>query len=299
MTVTAIPPAVTPWQPLAPCEPETCVSPALTEASRARRVARAVGAVTVLLGGVPVAMAARWMSMPRRGRITRGWARLLLRALGVKLEQTRGFAYVAGVPLLSAVPDTSGTLLVANHVSWMDPLVMAATMPCRPLAKSEVGEWPVIRTLARGAGALFIHRDQLLTLPLAVAGVAGALRDGDTVVAFPEGTTWCGTDMGPFRPAVFQAALDAGAAVRPATIRYHEGPACSARTSYVGGDSLVGSIARTIGTKDLTVTVTLFPPVRLTPAGRPHEARKALAGVAEAQVRTGLNPTPHHHQMIA
>ncbi|MEO3853449.1 lysophospholipid acyltransferase family protein [Acrocarpospora sp. B8E8] len=304
MTVTFIPPSVTSWQPLAPCQPSTCVNPALTVASPLRRVGRIAGAAAVLLGGVPIAVLTRRFSPDTRAKITQRWARLLLRALGVRVLASKGFVFLGGAPVLRAVPDGngSGTLLVANHISWLDPLVMAATLPCRPLAKSEVGEWPLIRTLARGAGVLFIHRDRLLELPKAVAGVAGALRAGDTVVAFPEGTTWCGGEMGPFRPAVFQAALDAEAAVRPATIHYREKNVTSARPCYVGGDTLIGSIRRVTMTKNLTVTVTLFPPVRLSPSGRPHEARKALASVAEAQVRTGLSGTPqgaHQRQMIA
>ncbi|GAA0374833.1 1-acyl-sn-glycerol-3-phosphate acyltransferase [Acrocarpospora corrugata] len=302
MTITFIPPSVTAWQPLAPCQPSTCVNPALAVASPLRRMARIVGAAAVLLGGVPIAMVSHRFGPDTRARITQNWARLLLRALGVKVHANRGFAFLAGAPVLSAVPSGKGTLLVANHISWLDPLVMAATFPCRPLAKSEVGEWPLIRTLARGAGVLFIHRDRLMALPEAVNGVAEALRAGDTVVAFPEGTTWCGGEMGPFRPAVFQAALDAQAAVRPATIHYREQATTSARACYVGGDTLVGSILRVTSTKDMTVTVTLFPPVRLSPSGRPHEARKALASVAEAQVRTGLIGKPegaHQGRMIA
>ncbi|WP_268967007.1 1-acyl-sn-glycerol-3-phosphate acyltransferase [[Actinomadura] parvosata] len=81
---------------------------------------------------------------------------------------------------------------------------------------------------------MFIDRERLMALPGAVAAVADALRAGDTVVAFPEGTTWCGRGMGGFRPAVFQAAIDAGAVVRPATLRYREGPRPSTRACFVG-----------------------------------------------------------------
>ncbi|MFD0473842.1 lysophospholipid acyltransferase family protein [Nonomuraea thailandensis] len=166
-----------------------------------------------------------------------------------------------------------GTLVVANHISWLDPLVIAATVPSRPLAKREVAGWPVISTLVAGAGALFIDRDRLTALPSAVAGVAGALRAGDTVVAFPEGTTWCGRGMGGFRRAVFQAAIDAGADVRPATLRYREGREPSTRACFVGDDSLLASLLRVAATRDLVVEVRLLAPVRPAPgaAGRGRE----------------------------
>ncbi|MEW1848068.1 hypothetical protein AB0392_59775, partial [Nonomuraea angiospora] len=117
---------------------------------------------------------------------------------------------------------------------------------------------------------------------------------GDTVVAFPEGTTWCGRGMGRFRPAVFQAAVDTGAAVRPATLRYREGTAASTRACYVGDDSLLASMVRVAGTRDLVVEVTLFAPVPpARPEGRRSEARAALARNAEARVRTGVDDLVH------
>lgn len=213
------------------------------------------------------------------------WARSLLRALGISVKTTAGAAFFAESQVAPAAPG-EGALLVANHVSWLDPLVMAATVPSRLLAKREIGEWPLIRTLAAGSGALFIDRERLSALPTAVTTVADALRAGDTVVAFPEGTTWCGRGMGEFRPAVFQAAIDAGAAVRPAALRYREGESTSTRGCYVGDDSLLASLLRVTATRALVVEVTFFAPIRLAPTRRRHEARTVLARLAETQVRS-------------
>ena len=99
--------------------------------------------------------------------------------------------------------------MVANHVSWLDVVVLLAHLPARMLAKREVRGWPVVGRLAVAMGTVFIDRDRPRTLPARVAAVAGALRDGGVVVAFPEGTTWCGRTGGPLRPAVFQAAVEA------------------------------------------------------------------------------------------
>jgi 1-acyl-sn-glycerol-3-phosphate acyltransferase len=208
------------------------------------------------------------------------WATLLLRALGIRVECAQGAL-------------DGGGLLVANHVSWLDPLVLAAVVPARPLAKLEVAGWPVAGRLVTGAGALFIDRERLYALPATVAAIAGALRAGDTIVAFPEGTTWCGRGMGRFRPAVFQAAIDAGAPVVPAALRYHEGAGVSTRACYVADDSLPASLLRVIATRRLTVEVTFLPPVRpapvhLAPAARCPAARAGLARTAEARVRESL-----------
>ncbi|GLW98332.1 lysophospholipid acyltransferase family protein [Microtetraspora sp. NBRC 16547] len=306
-----------PWLRVSPCAPEACVEPPVAAAGPLRRAVRLAAAAMVLLAGIPLSLAARGMRTARRGRIVNVWARMLLRALGVRLDVRSGFAFVAGSPLTrtgvgepagpedgAGPEERRGTLVVANHVSWLDPLVVAATVPSRPLAKREVGAWPVIRTLAAGSGALFIDRERLSALPEVVGNITGALRAGDTVAAFPEGTTWCGRGMGEFRPAVFQAAIDARAAVRPVTLRYREGEATSTRGCYVGDDSLLASILRVVATRSLVVEVTRFPEVRLassrTPSrtlsstwsGMRHEERGALARIAEAYVRTGL---PEQH----
>ncbi|MEV0389029.1 lysophospholipid acyltransferase family protein [Nonomuraea sp. NPDC050643] len=264
-----------PWRPSGPCTPAACVGPPAAAAGRVARLARFAGAVLMVLAGVPLALLGRALDAPRRARLTGAWARLMLRALGLRLE-------VAGPP------PRPGALVVANHTSWLDPLVIAAAVPSRPLAKRETAGWPVVGTLVAGAGALFIDRERLYTLPSAVAAVAGALRAGDTVVAFPEGTTWCGRGMGGFRPAMFQAAIDAGATVLPATLRYREGNDASTRACFVGEDSLLASLLRVSATRNLTVEVRLLAPVRPGLAG----TRAALAGIAEARVSAGLGEPP-------
>ncbi|WP_433514239.1 lysophospholipid acyltransferase family protein [Nonomuraea sp. CA-143628] len=305
MTGTAAGPVeINPWLRMGPCTPDDCVEPPAALAGPLHRVARLLAAVLVLLAGLSIALATRRAGTAWRAEITRTWARLLLRALGIRVRTTADVAfYTEPQPAPTApnarsaptAPGQGGALLVANHVSWLDPLVMAATVPSRPLAKREIGEWPLIRTLAAGSGVLFIDRERLSALPLAVATVTNALKAGDTVIAFPEGTTWCGRGMGEFRPAVFQAAIDAGAAVRPATLRYREGDSTSTRCCFVGDDSLLASLLRVTATRHLVAEVTLFAPVRLAPTGqRRHEARATLARIAEAQVRAGV--VEHHEE---
>ncbi|MEU7881935.1 lysophospholipid acyltransferase family protein [Microbispora bryophytorum] len=313
--VTHLPAASSAWLPTSPCVPDVCLRAQARRAGLLRRAARMAGAAAVLLAGLPIALALGRTA--RLGVVTMLWSRLLLRALGVRIVTHRGFSFIGGSARVRAVPGEDGpALLVANHVSWLDPLVITATAACRPLAKAEVGRWPIIRTLAGGGGALFIDRDRLSALPGVVADMTAALRRGESVAAFPEGTTWCGREMGRFRPAVFQAALDAGVPVRPVALRFLEGAgarrgtgadrntgaglftgeraALSTRPSYVGDDTLLASVLRIVATRDLVAEVTVFPAVR--PVGpvalggpvQRRQARTALARIAEAQVRTGL-----------
>lgn len=282
---------MSPWFPTSPCTTTRCVDVPMRAAGVLRKVVRGLAAVLVVLVGVPLARLVRGTA---RRRVTLAWSRALLRALGVKVEVRQGFAFFAGaVPSPEeAQPEEAqaARLVVANHISWLDPLVVAAALPCRLVAKSEVSTWPVVGGLATGSGALPIARDSLLELPGAVARIADTLRSGETVAAFPEGTTWCGRGSGTFRPAVFQAAVDAGVSVTPLAIAYKEadGPRTTA-PAYVGDDTLAASLLRVIAVRKLVVEVTILPPVSATD-------RRELAGLAEAAVAsaTGRLPLPRH-----
>jgi 1-acyl-sn-glycerol-3-phosphate acyltransferase len=198
-------------------------------------------------------------------------ARAMLRALGVRHE-------VHGrLPRRSA-------LLMANHVSWLDIVVLLAHGRCRLLAKREVRDWPVIGRLARSGGSLFIDRSRPRSLPDTVARVADALRAGAVVAAFPEGTTWCGRMGGPFRPALFQSAIMAGTAVVPVRLAFRLGDGSATTVAaFIADGTLLASLGRVIATRGLTITVRAYP--ALHPA--PGSSRRALASAAGAVVGTG------------
>ncbi len=146
------------------------------------------------------------------------------------------------------------------------------------LAKYEIRQWPVAGAVAAGSGAIFIDRDRLRALPGTVEQLAEALRGGGAVAAFPEGSTWCGRAQGPYRRAVFQAALDAGAPVQPVRIRYRlaDGTASTA-PAFVGDDTLAGSLWRVVSSRGLVAEVEVGA---LIPAGS-HPDRRSLARAAQ------------------
>ncbi|MFE9025674.1 lysophospholipid acyltransferase family protein [Streptomyces iakyrus] len=245
------------WLPTAPCTPQSCVeAPA---AGRARTVPRAVLRLTavllILLAGIALTPFG-WGSPRLRGRIpaslVRRWCRWIVRAAGVRVRIT------------GAAAPTGGLLLVANHISWLDIPLLAAVRPARMLAKTEVRHWPVAGALAARGGTLFIDRDRLRALPDTVARIAGALREGAAVAAFPEGSTWCGRAQGTFRRAVFQAALDAGVPVQPVRIGYRlSGGRATTAPAYVGDDTLLASLWRVATARGLIAEVEvgdLLPP---------------------------------------
>ncbi|MEV4707351.1 lysophospholipid acyltransferase family protein [Actinoplanes sp. NPDC049316] len=240
------------WQPVSACGPQC--RPGGDDAVRGlTTVLRLVTAAAVLIGGL--------MLVPLlRGVAVRTLARTLLAVLGVRLVW-RGPA------------PRPGSLLVANHVSWLDVLALLAVTPVRLVAKREVGAWPAVGALAKRSGAIFVDRARPKTLPTTVAEVTAALRAGRSVAVFPEGTTFCGAERGRFRPALFQAAVNAGATVVPISIRY-----ASPAASFIGDDTLWSSVRRVAGLRGLTVTLVGSPGLRPEPGAD----RRSLARAAQA-----------------
>lgn len=164
--------------------------------------------------------------------------------------------------------------MVSNHVSWLDIVALQAVRPMRLLAKREVRSWPVVGSLAARAGTLFIDRDRLRPLPEAVRTVTDALREGWVVGAFPEGTTWCGLASGRYRPAVFQAAIDAGVDVRPVALRFRTGDGGrTTAAAFVGETTLVESMLAVARARDLVIEMFLLP----SSVPGPSTDRRALA----------------------
>ncbi|MBU2670809.1 1-acyl-sn-glycerol-3-phosphate acyltransferase [Actinoplanes bogorensis] len=242
------------WQPVSGCG-DQCRDGGDRHATPGAGTLRMVALGFVLVGGMLLAPFLRGLAL-------RGVARAMLRVLGIRLVR-RG-------PALKP-----GSLLVANHVSWLDILVLMAVAPMSLVAKGEVGGWPGIGSLAGLSGAIFIDRSRPKALPGTVAEVAAALRSGRTVAAFPEGTTFCGANQGRFRPALFQAAVDAGAPVVPASICYD-----STAAAFIGDDTLFDSVRRVAALRSLTVTLVTAPALRPAPGAD----RRALARAAQSSM---------------
>lgn len=272
------------WIPASPCTPR-CL-PVSADAGGiliALRVAvRLTAVVAVLLAAIA---AAPLLPAPVRARWLRACSRAMLWSTGVRLRVT-----TAGVPWPGST-GLPGMLVVANHMSWIDVLALAAVAPVRLLAKREVGDWPLVGGLARHAGALFVDRARLGALRGTVTALTAALRAGDCVAVFPEGTTWCGAAAGPFRRAAFQAAIDAGAPVRPVAVAFRHPDGSPAQTAaFVGAQTLLDSMLRVLRTPGLSCELTVLPP--LAPTGdRRDLARRAQEAIARATgVQHGAGP---------
>lgn len=113
-----------------------------------------------------------------------------------------------------------GALLAANHLSYLDPIVVASVVRCVPISKADLASWPVFGETARATGVLFVTRGNTAS-GLEVMREAQALLEGGLrVLNFPEGTTSTGETVLPFKPGLFGTARRAGAPVVPVSISY-------------------------------------------------------------------------------
>ena len=147
---------------------------------------------------------------------------------------------------------------------------MHAARHCRFVSKSEVGHWPLLGTLATGAGTLYIERDKRRDAMRVVHHMAERLREGDILAVFPEGTTSDGVHMLPFHANLIQAAVSADAPVQPVGLRFTD--RTSGQTSlapcYVGDDTLFGSVWRTLTAPPIMVVVHFGLPQQAEGRGR-------------------------------
>lgn len=189
-----------------------------------------------------------------RGQRVQAWSVQVLKVFGVTLR-------VHGTP-----PAQGPLLLVANHISWLDIAVIHAAGYCRFVSKSDVKHWPIVGSLATGAGTLFIERESRRDAMRVVHHMAERLRAGEVVAVFPEGTTGDGRSMLPFHANLLQAAISADVPVLPLALRFvdvHTG-AVHFAPSFVGDETLVGSIWRTLGARTLGAEVRFGIPERAT-----------------------------------
>lgn len=113
-------------------------------------------------------------------------------------------------------------LIVANHVSYFDPIAILARCPAIPIAKGDVAGWPIIGGCARGLGVLFVQREQPLHRVRALRRVHATLAAGASILNFPEGTTTRGTHVAPFWRGTFGIAQHLGIPVIPVALRYRD-----------------------------------------------------------------------------
>src|SRR5262245_44350647 len=197
-----------------------------------------------LLVGFAAAVALPRLSEAGRAACVRWWARELLAALGVRLNGG------------AEIPARAPALFVANHVSWLDVIALLALQPATFVCKSEIAAWPGIGWLLRRAGTIFIRRGSLRDVWRVNMELRDRFAAQRCVAVFPEGTTTVGDAVLPFRPALFQPAVERGLPVYPVAIAYS-----SPTAAYTGETSFLQSLLAICSAAELTAHIEVLPPL--------------------------------------
>jgi 1-acyl-sn-glycerol-3-phosphate acyltransferase len=194
-----------------------------------------------------------------------------LHAACARLCQRHGFCVE-----ISGILPRGPALLVANHVSYIDPVVIGSLVPCVPLAKAEIAGWPIVGAAAQALGVLFVQRGDVWSGARALRTSLRHLASGVSILGFPEGTT--GRDeLLPFHRGLFGIARRAQVPIVPIALSYDDRSA-----AWVGDEWFLPHLVRTAMRPRTRAWIRIGSPIA------PDAPARELAAAARAQITTLL-----------
>lgn len=197
------------------------------------------------------------------------WAAALCRVFGVR---TMARGRVEPPPVL----------VVANHVSWLDVMVLYSLAKTSFVSKAEVAGWPVIGFLARLVGTVFHRRGSHDSASAVTTAMTARLNEGCRVAIFPEGGIRPGEGVKVFHARLFRAAIDADCPVQPVMIRYLRGGALDHGMTFREDERFVINFLRLLGRPSCNCEVQFLEPQEAAGRARRELAAASQAAVAEA-----------------
>lgn len=216
-------------------------------------------------------------------RNTSLFSRVVLRLLGIRIAVHRRGHHP---------PARGSCLVVANHVSYVDILVLAGLRPAVFITSIELRNTFPLGLLAWLGGSIFVERRSPAGLKKEIRDIEAVLRDGHAVVLFPEGTTSDGETVNPFKNSLFTAAIATGAPVLPVCLRYSRiddrriTPANRDAVYYHGGTTFPAHAPRLLALRSVHMECVTCDPVPT----HPGQSRKDLA----AQCHAIISAEYHH-----
>lgn len=151
----------------------------------------------------------------------------------------------------------NGVILVSNHISWLDIIVIGQYLPAYFVAKSEISSWPVIGYLARQGGTIFIRRGDKQHIRATAEKMIWLLKQNSNIIAFPEGTTTKGDEVLHFHSSLFQPALLTKSAILPVALQYQG--AAKELAPFVGDDGFLPHLLKMLTLDKIEVRLDFLP----------------------------------------
>jgi 1-acyl-sn-glycerol-3-phosphate acyltransferase len=176
------------------------------------------------------------MTLERRALWLQGSAQAILKVLDIKTE-------------VEGQPPTRG-LVVSNHLSYLDIIIISAAMPCFFVSKIEVGGWPFFGKAARSGGTIFLDRSSRESANAVAEQMAERLKLPIPVLLFPEGTSTDGAQVLRFHSRLIDPATSAGAPITAAAIQYVIGGGVEERElCWYGNEEFPSHLWKVLGVK--------------------------------------------------
>src|SRR5690606_26432800 len=179
-------------------------------------------------------------------------------------------------------------LFVANHVSWIDIVVLHSQRMMGFVAKREIEGWPLVGWMAGRAETIFHQRGNAESLGGVLHEMLARLRSGRSVGVFPEGRTRNGREVGPFHARIFLAAVESGARVQPVALRYGEGGSAQATVAFQPGEDFLGNFLRLLGEPPRVAEVHFLAPIIAADA----DGRRRIAEQARDRIVAAMQSPP-------
>jgi len=175
-------------------------------------------------------------------------------------------------------------LLVSNHISWLDTIVLTKARALGFVARHDLAEWPFLGTFTQRMGSVFINRNNKFQAYRSIPALEERLNQGRSVHIFPESTTSVGASVLAFFPMFYEAAVRTGKPVQPVAIRYTDGSGNLLKEpAYINNDTFFDTLGRIL-LVDRVHTHLHF----LTPIDSRNHDRKALARLSRQMIRDSL-----------
>jgi 1-acyl-sn-glycerol-3-phosphate acyltransferase len=179
-----------------------------------------------------------------------------------------------------------GLLLVPNHISYLDVIVIGAYLPSIFVTSREIEATPVLGHVTRAAGCAFVERRHIWDVHRDIDQLAGMLNDGMNVTLFPEGSTSCGDHLMEFKRTLLESAIRSRCRVLPLCVRYEriDGQRYDKGNrdlvAWYGDMTFFPHLWQLMTTRSIDVRLTVLGEV----AFRDHKSRKRLSRDAKARI---------------